>query len=277
MAIRDLYIDGDIFVNKAAFAAEKAGTSPSETVTRFRDYFNHVITKARDDHYVTGEIYVGIQGKDNYRYGIAQIRPYKGTRKKTKPAQLGMLRDLVVLEYGGNVVNKMETDDWLGLSAERGVDAILTSDKDLLQVPGIHLRLTNSSDLTSRLIDDREGMAHFYTSMLVGDPTDNIMGCPGIGKVTADNVIRYMAHDTYSAANERMFKAVCNHYIKWLKLQCLKEKGKEPDLDELAEYFEIMFNENANLLWIQRRGEPMYKPPYSLESAVHSHVLFGVK
>jgi DNA polymerase-1 len=58
---------------------------------------------------------------------------------------------------------------------------IASVDKDMLTIPGYHLRNGEIIEV-SRAQADR----NFYTQVLVGDATDNYPGCPGYGPVTAE-------------------------------------------------------------------------------------------
>lgn len=274
--IRDVYVDGDIFVNKAAFAAVKARTTPSQTITQFREYMDYILHKTRSDHEVAGTIFIGIQGKGNYRYDLGRIRPYKGNRTKPKPPLLGELREYAVDHYGAVVVDKIETDDWLGINTYPHRDAILTSDKDLLQVPGLHLRLSGSNKVIFKQISDVEGLQNFYISMLVGDNSDNILGCPGVGIVTAEKSIRYDPASMYKESDRRMYREVVRQYLRWLNRAYMKEHNLPPSADDLVELCDVMFNENANLLWIQRRGGSFYSPPEELEYMVRDILSKGL-
>lgn len=114
---------------------------------------------------------------------------YKANRSKNrKPAGYGELIDWV--ERAGPArgwevarLPDVEGDDVLGILYEEG-DVIVSIDKDMLTLPGLHLRDGEVQEV-SRLEADR----NFYTQVLTGDSTDNYPGCPGVGPVGAENLL----------------------------------------------------------------------------------------
>ena len=107
--------------------------------------------------------------------------------------------------------DEIEADDWLGLLAgalrEAGEEPIIVSgDKDLDQVPGRHwwpygrkkeeetgLEILESDQFTGKvtewIIDQDYCDKFFYKQVLIGDSTDNIPGCPGVGAVGAKKIV----------------------------------------------------------------------------------------
>ena len=71
----------------------------------------------------------------------------------------------------------------LGILYEMG-DVIASGDKDLLTVPGLHLRDGQIKEV-SRIEADRT----FYAQVLTGDTADNYPGCPGVGPVGAQQAL----------------------------------------------------------------------------------------
>ena len=61
---------------------------------------------------------------------------------------------------------------------------IVSVDKDMLTLPGLHLRDGELVEI-SRLEADR----NFYRQVLTGDASDNYPGCPGVGPVGADKLL----------------------------------------------------------------------------------------
>lgn len=119
----------------------------------------------------------------NFRYGI--FPAYKSNRKKRrKPA--GYL-DLQKWVWSSGAVRgwevarlpDVEGDDVLGILYEEG-DVIAAVDKDLLTVPGLHIRDGQVIEV-SRLAADLA----FYNQAITGDTADGYPGCPGAGPVAA--------------------------------------------------------------------------------------------
>ena len=123
----------------------------------------------------------------SFRYGVWP--KYKANRKKyRKPAGYRQLKEWVAQaapSRGWQVVElpDVEGDDVLSILYEQG-DVIASVDKDMLTLPGYHLR-------NGQVIEVSEYDANlaFYSQALVGDTSDNYPGCPGFGPVTAEKAL----------------------------------------------------------------------------------------
>jgi DNA polymerase-1 len=80
-------------------------------------------------------------------------------------------------------LSDVEGDDVLGVLYEEG-DVIVSIDKDMLTIPGLHLRNGEVLEV-SRLQADR----NFYGQVLIGDSTDGYPGCPGAGPAAAEKLL----------------------------------------------------------------------------------------
>jgi DNA polymerase I len=123
----------------------------------------------------------------SFRYGVWP--QYKGNRKKyRRPAGYRQLTEWVskAAQARGWEVAKLtdvEGDDVLGILYEEG-DVIVSVDKDLLTVPGLHLR---DGEVTK--VERVEADLNFFAQVLTGDASDNYPGCPGYGPVTAQKAL----------------------------------------------------------------------------------------
>jgi DNA polymerase I len=123
----------------------------------------------------------------SFRYGVWP--QYKGNRKKyRRPAGYRQLTEWVskAAQARGWEVAKLtdvEGDDVLGILSEPG-DVIVSVDKDLLTIPGLHLRDGEVMEV-SKVEADR----NFFAQVLTGDASDNYPGCPGYGPVTAQKTL----------------------------------------------------------------------------------------
>lgn len=123
----------------------------------------------------------------SFRYGVWP--KYKANRKKCrKPAGYRQLKQWVAQaapSRGWQVVElpDIEGDDVLGVLYEEG-DVIVSIDKDMLTLPGYHLRDGQVIEVSRHNAD----MA-FCTQALVGDASDNYPGCPGYGPVAAEKAL----------------------------------------------------------------------------------------
>ena len=100
-------------------------------------------------------------------------------------------------------------------------------DKDLLQIPGLHIY--RGKYLT---IDELESVRFLYKQILTGDSTDNIQGVPGIGPVNADKLL-----NNQSIIN--LFDIVLNEYKRYYSDTYLIEFYKNYQLLKLKHDVEI--------------------------------------
>jgi len=169
-----------------------------------------------------------------FRYDIATVKPYKGSRVDHKPWHYQNLTVYMRDVLGATIVTHIEADDAMAiwqterLSVATSEDTIIcTRDKDLKQVPGWHYQwemgaqgewgpelVTKEGDgLTlnkKRNSVVGTGLPFFYAQVLQGDKADNIPGLPGCGAVATWNalnrfddpsemlgIVRYMYADHY--------------------------------------------------------------------------------
>jgi DNA polymerase-1 len=123
----------------------------------------------------------------SFRYGIWS--EYKSNRKSEQkvpgwPDLVAAVKRLAI-SSGWDVVTleNVEADDALGLLA--GPDDFMASvDKDLLTVPGKHLR---NGELVIQSVAEADRC--FLIQALVGDRSDHYPGCPGIGEKKAETLL----------------------------------------------------------------------------------------
>jgi len=127
-----------------------------------------------------------LTGKGNFRDEVSDLEPYKGNREgSTKPFHWQTVDELLKGEYGAVEVHGNEADDVLGLTARaeqaKGRTPVICSrDKDLRMVEGWHYSWPCGEHQPEKplyYISEEEGERWFWTQMLTGDATDNIMGC----------------------------------------------------------------------------------------------------
>lgn len=185
-------IDTEVYLYRAAAASEyEAEWAPDDWTYLCRHgdaqaLFQDAIGEIRDtlpDH----DPVLVFSDRVSFRYGVWP--QYKANRKKyRKPAgyrQLVEWVDKAAPARGWQVrrLPDIEGDDVLGVLYEEG-DVIVSIDKDMLTLPGLHLRDGEIIEV-SRLQADRS----FYSQVLTGDTSDNYPGCPGIGAVGADRLL----------------------------------------------------------------------------------------
>ena len=173
----------------------------------------------------------GNQKKPNFRKEVAP--QYKAHRKaEPRPTYLKDILKYLVDNHAGFSTEGCEADDFFGHAAndarkEGKVPVIVSVDKDLKQLAGMHL------NLVSRKFEDvSEDYARlfFWRQMLQGDSADNIKGITGIGEVKSRRYIPDGIHDSKAQ------KIVSSFYKK-----------------EYEEDWRETYNRNAKLLWIWRK------------------------
>ncbi len=121
--------------------------------------------------------------KTNFRYSFWPS--YKSNRRgKRRPAGYKQLRAWAADIWESLEFDSLEGDDVIGVSYEEG-DVIVSGDKDLLTIPGLHLRDDGTLLESSQADADRR----FYIQALAGDATDGYPGCPGLGVVRAERML----------------------------------------------------------------------------------------
>ena len=146
------------------------------------DKFN---SDSEDNEYV-----VYLSGRDNYRYYLNKHIEYKGNRKSTaKPVHLQACREYLEDHWSASSKENIEADDLMTITSQsNGYEntVLVTTDKDLNQVPGWHFNF-HTKEFT--YISLEEAMRFFWTQMLVGDSADNIPGVRGIGVVSGRSLL----------------------------------------------------------------------------------------
>jgi len=103
----------------------------------------------------------------------------------------------------------LEADDTIGIigTTENENDYVIVSeDKDLLTIPGLHWDLKLKKIF---VIDEEEANFNFLKQALIGDAVDNYKGCPKVGAVTGEKILR-----DAEQKGEDLWETVVNRYIK---------------------------------------------------------------
>jgi 5'-3' exonuclease len=176
----NIYIDGDILVYQSMWGAN--------SIKDIKKKLDQTIASTMSElEGSTGKI--AIKGSDNFR---KEIYPeYKGHRKKELTEQekefFAYSYDYLQNGWGAIPANGMEADDLLAIWNTEEPGIIVSIDKDLLQVPGLHFN-TRNKEYTN--VTEDEGSLLLHTQVLMGDSVDNITGLKGIGKVKAAKVMK---------------------------------------------------------------------------------------
>jgi DNA polymerase-1 len=186
-----LLVDADIVLYRAASSVEcevefeedvwVLWTDENEALEAFHNSLTALCEQANTNSYL-----LCFSDSSNFRKSL--YSDYKGNRTQRKPMGFKAIRERVFEEYKDKVIvwPWLEADDVIGIYATTYPDMLIWSaDKDLRQIPGKHVTEFGIVD-----ISQQEADRWFYTQTLIGDTADNYKGCPGIGPVKAENIIK---------------------------------------------------------------------------------------
>ena len=200
-------IDGNSLVNRAFYAIQRPMITSDGFYTNGIYGFLSMLFKIRKDHEPTHMLVAFDRKAPTFRHQA--YTEYKAGRKKM-PEELAMempvLKDVLhamgIMTYE---LDGFEADDIMGttvsMAQEAGIPAlVITGDKDALQLAGSGCTvIINKKGVSDFVAYDEEVMKEEYGfsqssfidfKALFGDPSDNIPGVAGIGKVTAQKLIQ---------------------------------------------------------------------------------------
>ena len=123
-----------------------------------------------------------LSGRENIRDSIATILPYKGNREGLrKPHHLSACREYMKDYHQARSEKGLEADDLLGIY-QTDQTVICSLDKDLLQIVGWHYNWNKQEWIK---INEDQGSINFWTQVIIGDKSDNILGLYGVGEKSA--------------------------------------------------------------------------------------------
>ena len=180
-------IDADLIVHRVAHTT----ANDPEAIARYR--CDEMVDRITDDVAATElALWISDLRENNFRTHLWV--GYKANRTQPRPKHYDYLKEYVINEWGARIAYGMEADDALGINQNKSLDVvdadatvICSIDKDLLQISGRHYNFVKKEFCE---VSQEEGDRSFYTSILVGDATDNIKGCRGIGPVKAKEALK---------------------------------------------------------------------------------------
>ena len=189
-------IDADILVHRIAAAVEVPWCWDDDVWTLHADAR---MAKHLMDCEIAGireklggksvKVMMCLSSPNNWRNRI--LPTYKANRKGVrKPMIFKELRAYLANTYDTAVLPTLEADDVMGIMAtdpRRKNRVIVTIDKDLKTVPGVHFN--PDVDSVVRVITEAEANYHHMTQTLCGDSTDGYSGCPGVGPKKAETIL----------------------------------------------------------------------------------------
>lgn len=189
----ELLIDGDLLVFSSCAAVEY-GRSPEEyTLQEILTNIEGRI-QAMKRRLKARKVRIFFTAKDNFRYKI--MDEYKANRVGAwLPESLEAAKSHITVMYNGECEPGLEADDLMGIySKTDGTTIVATIDKDIPQINGTHYRwetqhkgeaifeVSGNGTLVKEVHNKKTkitgtGIRFFCYQLLIGDPTDGIMGC----------------------------------------------------------------------------------------------------
>ena len=203
-------VDGDLILYRIGFTTE----TDSEDIARIRtdELVESILEETGASEY---EVWLSDNREGNFRYEIWQ--DYKANRTQPRPKHYEVIKEHLIKEWGARIAYGMEADDALGCRQskiyyqgfnEQLNTVICSIDKDLLQVYGEHYNFVRKEWL---FVSPWEGLQWFYKQILIGDSSDNVKGCKGIGPVKAGRAVDRIPAE---AGEEALFQEVYEVYKK---------------------------------------------------------------
>jgi 5'-3' exonuclease len=186
-----LLIDGDQFVFTAAVAIEREIRWDADNHVLYSNpelaWVNFEAMIARIfERFETKDHALAFSSSTNFRYDVDPT--YKANRKGArKPMCYASVRELCDEHYNTITMEGLEADDVMGILATKPGNAqriIVSQDKDLKTIPGT---LWTGKDVL-QITETEADYNHMYQT-LIGDSTDGVKGCPGVGPVKAEKIL----------------------------------------------------------------------------------------
>ena len=189
-------VDGDIYIFKAAAVVEKAVNWGGDLWTlhaNLSDAQEIIEEKLESIKTETGadKLIVALSDITNFRYSVYPL--YKSNRKDKRPPLLReVLKQWMLETYETFLRPGLEADDVLGILGTstvivKGKKIVVSEDKDLKTIPG-RLYNTRSKEFTE--VSEADADRQHMIQTLTGDASDGYPGCPGVGEVGAERLLK---------------------------------------------------------------------------------------
>jgi len=165
-------IDGDFLMYICSYQKANTPQNTLESVINSTDTFLQEIFKVTEATHYLGFL----TGSPNFRKEISP--DYKANRvKKELPEFFRDVRNHLVDNWNFIYKAPYEADDLLNMHKNDNT-IIVSTDKDLLLLPGLHYNPVKKTFISTTPEDAEKA---FWSSMITGDRSDNIKGLPGKG------------------------------------------------------------------------------------------------
>lgn len=186
MSKRLIVIDGDFI---PYFVGYTKKDQPEKTLDQVIDETNsimwNILTKTGATEYIG---FLGVKGDKTFRHTI--YPEYKGKRNTEPPPFFREVRKHLVsywkFRFGPEGI---ETDDAVNITRLKLKGVIVSHDKDLLQLEGLHFNARKMSWVDNTLLNEQE-IYLFWKDMLTGQTGDNVKGVPGVGEKNASRILQ---------------------------------------------------------------------------------------
>lgn len=221
--MRVALIDADILTYQAAIVSEQAHdwgdgmwtlhAFEQDGIAAFNGILNSIVEKSQ-----AKEFLLAFSDKDNWRKSV--LPTYKSNRAGVrKPMLLKFLREYAESTYTTLCKPELEGDDVIGIYAtfksklEPVREFIICSiDKDLRTIPGKHYNFNKDEFFE---VSEHEADKWHMVQTLTGDTTDGYTGCPGVGPVGAEKILKAALDEGTPWANPQQLREIYwKHVLK---------------------------------------------------------------
>ena len=195
-----LVIDGDIFLWECCLSAEEPFDWGDDLWTLHADAHQariklDIAFADLKEELNSSTIAIAFSSSENWRKDV--LPSYKSHRKKTrKPTVFFEMKEYVRSTYKTFEIPTLEADDVCGILMttsrlwKPSFDKVVVStDKDLLQIPGLHYNPNRPEESISEVSKEDGDYNHLFQA-LTGDAVDGYSGCPRIGPKTAERLLK---------------------------------------------------------------------------------------
>jgi len=175
----NLYIDGDLMIHRCVWNNNENGFKKKAI-----DLLEDVVHETQADN---GKL--AIRGANNFRKDL--FPDYKVNRKRNEDPKIkemfSMAYKYLTNEMEAIPAEGQEADDLLAIWQTEEPGIIVSIDKDMLQVPGLHFNNARWEYIT---VSEEEANYNLHKQILMGDSSDNIKGLTGVGPKRAESLLK---------------------------------------------------------------------------------------
>lgn len=197
-----LLIDADMFVFISCASCEREVNWGNDIWTLHVDFqeakatlidkLNYAIESSLQKMMYSGnyEVIFCFSDESNFRKKV--LPTYKANRVgKRKPVCYKAMVDYIKENFKTCQKPTLEADDCIGILATMKVNKnnsiVISGDKDLKSIPAYHYDFIHDEFFN---VSEAEADFNFLMQTLTGDTTDGYSGCPSIGKVNAERILK---------------------------------------------------------------------------------------